>query len=122
MFDLCFVKFSNVSLQNKNNIMGRNFRPPATVVFILQNGKEFGGTILYEKKVKRCFTHRYPTLKNAIPATSCFKSFDPMDPITLSDDEQGVYNHHPKRKVFWFHETILRFCDWIPNLKKKSPR
>ena len=31
----------------------------------------------------------------------------PRDPITLSDDDWGVQSP-PKRKVFRFHETILR--------------
>ena len=36
----------------------------------------------------------------------------PKDPITLSDDEQGVYNHLLS-KVFFGSITILRFGDWI---------
>ena len=35
----------------------------------------------------------------------------PRDPITLSNDDWGVKSP-PKRKVFWFHETIL--SDRIP--------
>ena len=39
--------------------------------------------------------------KNKNPST-------PRDPITLSEDDWGVQSP-PKRKVFRFHETILRF-------------
>ena len=40
-------------------------------------------------------------------ATNRESSLGPRDPITLSEDDWGVQSP-PKRKVFRFHETILR--------------
>ena len=37
----------------------------------------------------------------------------PMDPITLSDDEQGVYNHL-RNERYLGSINILSFGDWIP--------
>ena len=38
---------------------------------------------------------------------------NPRDPITLSDDEQGVYNHLRNAR-YLASITILSFGDWIP--------
>ena len=38
----------------------------------------------------------------------------PRNPVTFSDDEQGVSFITSETKGIRFHETILRFGDWIP--------